>query len=219
MKNVRFILAALALAGVMLVPALAAEGEMYATGADLLNSWYSDTSDWGSVYPDYVCGVWVEPGREDVLIIAVTDDEAGAAGREELLAQIRDKDSVSFTTRTYSYARLYQVQKELEGYMGEDNGIFSAGVYDMENKVVIGIDTSNENAAAAMEEIAARYGGMVRFESGEGVVLDVTVEADSDSAVAGNDLSRYVMPVCMVMAVLGGGALFVYLRGPKKTKD
>ena len=70
---------------------------------------------WGGYegYPDYVCGAWSTDGGMDNLTVAVTDDKAGEQGREEILSQLQDHSSVTFTTQTYSYRQLQQVMDEI----------------------------------------------------------------------------------------------------------
>lgn len=150
-------------------PAGAREAAPFANAGELYESWYANSKgDELSVYPEGVCGVWSTDGTMDRLTIAVTPDEAGEACKEAILAQVEDTDTLTFTSQTYTHLQLRQLQEELTAYLGEETGACSIGVHEMENRVVIGIDTANPGARAFMDRCAGQYGDMVGFEGGEG---------------------------------------------------
>ena len=114
------------------------------------------------------------PGiTEKNLTIAVTKDEAGEAGKAEILAAIADKSTVTFTYRAYPFAELWALQQTLQERMGEETGVYGMGVYESENCVMISINEENPNAEAFMQECFQRYGDRVRFEAGSGAYVMV----------------------------------------------
>lgn len=153
------------------LPAAAAEelpDSIYATSSELFQVWASGG------YPAYVCGVWTETGSMDQLTIAVTDDAAGEAGKQEILRLIADDSSVKFETRTYSYRQLEAVRDALMSYMGGENGIVSLGINEMENDVGVGIYADMAENAETQELvtiITKKFGDMVSIEWIEGRIM------------------------------------------------
>lgn len=157
----------------------------FSNAGELYGHWLESWLDFEtSPYPDYVCGVWSTYGDGDHLTIAVTADEAGEAGKEEILGLIADKDSVTFAYQNYSYAELWAIQQELAPRLGEETGACAIGVYDMENRVGILIDTANENSEAFINECLEKYGDKIVFEGGDGIRILAT-----DSFNGGFDVS------------------------------
>ena len=137
----------------------------------LFQHWMANAGNGQSPYPAYVCGVWSTDGTEKNLTIAVTKDEAGEAGKAEILAAIADKSTVTFTYQAYTFAELWALQQTLQERMGEETGVYGVGVYESENCVMISIDEENPNAEAFMHECFERYGDRVRFEAGSGAYV------------------------------------------------
>ncbi len=166
------------------VPAVREDGEpiaKYLDMAELYEDWCA-SGKYEYNYPDYVCGVWTETGDMSELVVAVTKDEAGEAGKAEILSLIRNDDSVKFTYQSYSYKELRQVQDEILTLIGDSSGIYALGVYEMENKLHADIDMSNPNADATVEKLLAQYGDMLVFEVGNGITLEATTEGFIDGA-------------------------------------
>ncbi len=175
-----------------IVPATREDGTpvaKYMTMGDLYQAWYA-SGEYEYYYPDYVCGVWTETGDMSELVVAVTKDEAGEAGKEEILSLIENDDTVKFTYQSYSYKELRQVQDEISPFMGDESGIYGLGVYEMENKVHANIDMSNPNAEMYVEKLLGQYGDMLIFEAGNGFTLDAATEGIIDSA--GGDIDGAV---------------------------
>jgi len=122
-------------------------------------------------YPDYVCGVWTETGDMSELVVAVTKDEAGEAGKEEILSLIENDNTVKFVYQTYSYTELRDIQEELSPLMA-DNGVYGLGVDEMNNRVNVDVDMNHPNINAFMEECNAKYGDRVYFEAGSEIILE-----------------------------------------------
>ncbi len=144
---------------------------VYFDMGELYQAWY-ENGEYEYNYPDYVCGVWTETGDMSELVVAVTKDEAGEAGKEEILSLIENDESVTFTYQSYSYKELRQAQDEIVHFMGDESGIYGLGVDEMENKLRADIDMSNPNAEKYIKKIFAQYGDMVVFEAGDGVFFD-----------------------------------------------
>ncbi len=190
-----------------IVPATREDGTpvaKYMTMGDLYQAWYA-SGEYEYYYPDYVCGVWTETGDMSQLVVAVTKDEAGEAGKEEILSLIENDDSVKFTYQSYSYKELRQVQDEISPFMGDESGIYGLGVYEMDNKVHANIDMSNPNAEMYVEKLLGQYGDKLVFEAGNGITLDCTTEGIIDSAGGGIDGAVYTPGIGDYDA--GGGIL------------
>lgn len=167
-----------------------ADTEPYNTGAqfetmgDLYQHWYM-TAGTEVAYPDYVCGVWSVDGGMESLMVAVTKDEKGEAGKEEILSLVRNHESVSFTYMAYSYAELHSVQEKVTVGLKEmtDEGIVSSwgiGVQEMDNAVVVDIDTSSEQVQEFMNDCFEQYGNMIIFNNGSIQIMDTTVATGVD---------------------------------------
>ncbi|MBO5266559.1 MAG: hypothetical protein J6B08_04600 [Ruminiclostridium sp.] len=137
---------------------------------DLYQYWYEKKPD-GNQYPEYVCGVWSTDGGMEILTVAVTKDEKGEAGKQEILELIENDSSVTFTYASYSFAELSAVRDEILPLMGDDTGIFGLGINEMENCVHIDINTENPNSEAIIKKFTAGYGDMVKVEVSEGYTI------------------------------------------------
>lgn len=149
---------------------------VYFDMGELYQAWY-ENGEYEYNYPDYVCGVWTETGDMSELVVAVTKDEAGEAGKEEILSLIENDESVKFTYQSYSYKELRQAQDEIVHFMGDESGIYGLGVDETENKLRADIDMSNPNAEATVQKLLAQYGDMLVFEAGNGVSFDCQSES------------------------------------------
>ena len=191
--------------GYEIVPATREDGTpiaKYLTMGDLYQAWF-ENEEYEYHYPDYVCGVWTETGDMSELVVAVTKDEAGEAGKQEILSLIENDASVKFTYQSYSYNELRQVQEEISPFMGDESGIYGIGVYEMDNKVHADIDMSNPNAEMYVEKLLGQYGDKLVFEAGSGIVLDCQTEGLIDSVGGGMDGAVYTPEIGAYDA--GGG--------------
>jgi len=152
------------------IPAAASENA-FRTAGDLLQFWMGRKSFPESAYPDYVTGVWSTDGGIDNLTIGVTKDEAGEAGKEEILSWIEDDSSVTFAYQSYPHRELMKIQGNLVSSLNDETGAYAIGVDEMENRVHIDIDITAPGAAAFMEECFAAYGDRIEFEEGEGISI------------------------------------------------
>ena len=179
--------------GYEIVPATREDGTpiaKYLTMGDLYQAWF-ENEEYEYHYPDYVCGVWTETGDMSELVVAVTKDEAGEAGKQEILSLIENDASVKFTYQSYTYKELRQLQDELSQFMGDESGIYGMGVNQMDNKVHADIDMSNPNAEMYVEKLLGQYGDKLVFEAGSGITFDCQSEGLIDSVGGGMDGAVY----------------------------
>lgn len=170
-KTIAFLLCMLLL---LLAAAAFAEGEAaeFENAFGLFQHWMQNHTDYTTnPYPAYICGVWSTDGSEQNLTFALTKDEAGEAGKAEILALIADDSTATFTYASYSFAELLEVQLALSSHMNEETGVYSIGIYEMDNCVNIGINTDAPGSEAFMQECFERYLDRVRFEEGSGVFI------------------------------------------------
>lgn len=178
----------------------------YATMGALYQAWGGYAG-----YPDYVCGVWSTDGGMDRMTVAVTDDRAGAQGREEILSQLSDPTTVTFVTQTYSYEELQAVMDEITAQMGPDSPVYACGVYEMENKVGVELLEGHADAQQTAEALLAAYGDKVRVTMGEGLYFETGLKQDSGLAKAG------IKPVLFAAAILAVfAAAAIALRLPAR---
>lgn len=220
----RFLTIILALSCLMAIccPAFGAEactvppvdgGGNYATMGDLYQAWGGYEG-----YPDYICGVWSTDGGMDNLTVAVTDDQAGEQGREEILSLLENPDSVTFTTQTYSYRELSAIMEEISAQMGGDSPIIGCGVYEMDNTVHIMVNDTGEDADALAKALAKKYGGKVLVEMSD--PLHTTTVEDSlltyGTVEENGDRRPVILMGAVLAAVIGAGVAF--MKGGSKRK-
>lgn len=189
----------------------------YATIGDLYQAWGGYEG-----YPDYVCGMWSTDGGMTSMTVAVTDDEAGESGRQEILSLLADPNTVTFTTQKYSYRELQKVMDEITAQMDGDSPIVACGVYEMENAVHV---TVNENHQAAEETIArltAQYGDLVVVEAGEMIFsvlhCDTPLEQVAVDLTAKPTIGNY-LPLILLLTVLALAALTVAFKRPARVTN
>ena len=189
----------------------------YATIGDLYQAWGGYEG-----YPDYVCGMWSTDGGMTSMTVAVTDDEAGESGRQEILSLLADPNTVTFTIQKYSYRELQKVMDEITAQMDGDSPIVACGVYEMENAVHV---TVNENHQAAEETIArltAQYGDLVVVEAGEMIFsvlhCDTPLEQVAVDLTAKPTIGNY-LPLILLLTVLALAALTVAFKRPARVTN
>ena len=184
----------------------------FATAGELYNHWQlTKKSDDTSPYPAYICGVFSTDGSMDNLTFAVTKDEAGEAGKNEILALVSDSATVSFTYQSYSYAELWSVQLALTKSLGEETGANTLGIDEKKNVLIIGIDETNENADSFMQECFEQYGMKIVFEQNNGVQLQFESFADAGSAIVSGGASN-LMLWCVLAVLVCGMSVMIFYR-------
>jgi len=157
-------------------------------------------------------GVWSTDGGLNNLTIAVTKDEAGEAGKAEILELIENDESVTFTYQSYSYAELLAARLEIERQLGKDNGMHSIGIYEMENHIGVGIDETHPKAEAFMQKLLKEYGDMVHIEISTGPIntLEETTLVDIGGTAEQGPSHLWILLLAGSMALCVGG--FFLLR-------
>lgn len=191
----------------------------YATMGDLYQAWGGYAG-----YPDYVCGVWSTDGGMTRMTVAVTDDEAGEKGRQEILAMLANPETVVFTTQKYSYRELQKVMDEITVQMGGDSPIVACGVYEMENKVHVTVNREHEAAGGALSALTAQYGDLILVEEGEmiydtlALVTDTPPEQMAVDLTAKPSIGNY-FPLILLLTVLVLAALTVAFKLPARVTN
>lgn len=172
------LLSVIIIAASLLMLCLPASAAQYANMWELWSSWTnSKEPDALSFYPDYICGVWSKDGGTH-LTVMVTKDEAGEAGKAEILGLIEDDSSVDFTYGSYTYLELRELQEVIVGFMKENKyGLIGCGVEEKNNYLSVMIDKNNENAQTFMDMCFEKYNNMIAFEHSDGVSFFVANEA------------------------------------------
>ena len=161
----------------------AATGE-YETAGDLYASWGENT-------PDYICGVWSTDGGMTNLTFAVQKNDAGEAGKAEILDLVNDDSTVTFVYQKYSRNYLAGVQEELLPYFEKNLGLVSSALDETDNEIDLGIleeRRDDPETIAMLEELTEKYGDIFTVEYTTAVVhlvdlgaLPVTVEKQNNT--------------------------------------
>ena len=193
------------------VPPVEAVGT-YATMGDLYQAWGGYEG-----YPDYICGVWSTDGGMENLTVAVTDDEAGEQGREEILSLLGNAGSVTFTTQTYSYRELSAIMEEVSAQMGDDSPIIGCGVYEMDNTVRIMVSKDGAEADAVAKRLAEQYAGKALVEMCEPFQTTITEAPVLTYGELAAENNR--MPVILLIAVLAVSGAALAWKLPARLKQ
>ena len=145
----------------------------YPTLFDLFQYWCNEG------YPDYVTGIWSNDGSSYNLTVGLVEGATGEAGKQEILDLVENDSSITFTTQTYSYNYLRQVQDELTPYFKQELGMVGTGVSEMENCVDVEFLTEKANDETTLNFIAKlkeTYGDAISVSCTEGYTLRLTTE-------------------------------------------
>ncbi len=181
---------------------VAAQDE-FATAGDLYQYWSEES------FPDYVCGVWSNDGTMESLTVAVQDNEAGNAGKQEILDLVADDSSVTFVYQEYSYNYLKKVQNEIFPYFEKDVGLSTTAVNEYKNRVELGILTDRKDDDATLEmlaELREKYGDIFIVSYTEGVqTYDTITEIGTTVAIEaeqGDVPTAQIAVICVVALLL-----------------
>ena len=119
---------------------------------------------WGDNFPDYICGVWSTDGGSSNLTFGIQNNEAGEAGKQEILELVEDDFSVSFVYQEFTRNYLYQIFQDLHQYFQEDIGLVVLSLDDFENCVELEIldnRQSDPKTQSAVAKIIEKYGNAV----------------------------------------------------------
>jgi len=145
----------------------------YPTLFDLFQYWCNES------YPDYVTGIWSNDGSAYNLTVGLVEGATGEAGKQEILDLVENDSSITFTTQTYSYNYLRQVQDELTPYFKQELGMVGTGVSEMENCVDVEFLTEKANDETTLNfiaELKETYGDAISVSCTEGYTLRQTTE-------------------------------------------
>ena len=189
----------------------------YATIGDLYQAWGGYEG-----YPDYVCGMWSADGGMTSMTVAVTDDEAGESGRQEILSLLADPNTVTFTTQKYSYRELQKVMDAITAQMDGDSPIVACGVYEMENAVHVTVNKNHQAAEETIARLPAQYGDLVVVEAGEMIFsvlhCDTPFEQVAVDLTAKPTIGNY-LPLILLLTVLALAALTVAFKRPARVTN
>lgn len=199
----KLIITLIALALVLCSAVTVAAKDEFATAGDLYQYW-SETA-----FPDYVCGVWSNDGTMESLTVAVQDNEAGNAGKQEILDLVADDSSVTFVYREYSYNYLRNVQDEIFLYFEKDTGLISTSVNQHKNRVDLGILTDRKDDDATREmlaELQEKYGDIFIVSYYEGICIDDAVAEEIGAVIVTTEGSNapiaQIAVICAVVLLL-----------------
>lgn len=141
------------------LPAFGTDGQ-YATAGELYQAWAEEL-------PDYICGVWSTDGGTSRLTFGIQENAAGSAGKQEILALIRDDSTVSFVYQKHSRNHLIRIQDALGEYLQQDLGLISAGLNEIENQIDLAIYEKRRDdpaTKALVAELTDQYGDAIAIE-------------------------------------------------------
>jgi len=178
------------------------ENGKFATAEELYQYWMGsyDGDPSKSPYPDYICGVWSTNGDESQLTFAVTKDEAGEKGKQEILDLVADDETIAFTYQSYSYSELLAVHLDLSENLGKVADSYGFGIHDMENCVVVNMNLESEEAIAFAKEYTGKYQDRIRFEAGGNFSLTI----GQDDLLQTYDAGLYEETGTLTTGVTGG---------------
>lgn len=194
------------------VPKQESASGVYAHAGALYQAWMAarENSD-ASPYPDYICGVWSTDGSMEHLTFALTKDEAGEAGKEEILSLIADDSTASFTYQSYSYSELLELMLVLRSRLGSETGAYGIGIDEEENCICIAIDLANANSEAFMEECFTQYGNRVYFETTVGAVVTADSYGMMDKGKGKNALP-WIWFLCIAVLLVCGITFMIHIH-------
>ena len=176
------------------------------TAMDLFQLWNGSEG-----YPDYICGVYVTPDDSGSLTFAVTKDEAGEVGKQEILDTVEDDSTVKFTYGSYPYSELKQVIEQLDNMPDmQTSGAIGWGIDESENCVHVDINMSQPGAEKFVQDCRAKYGDKIRFEDSDGAVAYDTSSYDRGMGGAWTLLAA----AAALLLAAGAGALLLRKKVP-----
>lgn len=117
--------------------------------------------------PEYITGIWSSDGSEGNLTFGVTDDKAGREGAKLILDLVLNDSTVAIAYQTYALHDLYDIQADVERYLGDDVGFKAVGVYFLANRVEVDVDQKrmdDPDTLAVVNLLTEKYGNTVFFE-------------------------------------------------------
>lgn len=180
----------------------------YPTAGDLYEVWHYDL-------PDYICGVWSTDGGITNLTFGIQNNEAGNAGKQEILELIENDASVSFVYQQFGRNDLLQMQAEIDEYFQEDLGLLSTGLNEMNNCIVLGIHKERKDdvlTQGMISEITEKYGEAVCVEYTDQPVFTITEEKNPTPWLALTKQPSVLMPLGMLILLMIGVVFAIAIR-------
>lgn len=162
MKRLMKILSCVLLLLLVPVTARAENSGSFANAGELYEYWQERNG-----FPAYITGVWSSDGGLVNFTFGVTDDAAGHAGAQEILALVGDDDTVVIAYQTHTWQYLRTVQSDVERYLDEDVGFKAVGINGYTNRVEVDVAQTrldDPNTAAAISALQGKYGDAVFFQ-------------------------------------------------------
>ena len=182
----------------------------FSTAGDLYEAWYDDL-------PNYICGVWSTDGGTDNLTFGIQNNEAGHAGKQQILGLIEKDSSVTFVYQQFSRNDLLQMQTEIDAYFEKNVGLIYTGLYDMDNCILVGISKDSKDNAdtkTMISEITEKYGKAVRVEYTDKIIGTLAVDENKtqNTWVPLYAQPRLFLPVVMITILLMGVVFAIAIR-------
>lgn len=185
-KMLTILLAVSLLLGASGIPVSAAENlpmETAVTSEAIPGTFFDLLGKWGSDYPEWLCGFWLEEGQ---LAVGLMPGEAGERGKAEITEALGESQTarIRFVTQQYPLKRLYEVMDSgllhdaLASLAVPD--LYAAGIDNMRNCVYASVNLAEPSPElqALMAQCAETYGDLVIFEQGSPVVAAFSDEPD-----------------------------------------
>ncbi len=187
----------------------AAEDE-YANAYTLYSKWVKEDS-----FPDYICGVWSTDGGISNLTFGIQDNEAGNAGKEQIMDMLINDSSVTFVYQQYSINYLHQIADELLEYLKLNLGIVSSGTRYTDNCVNITIHESkmdDPDTQAMVRQLEEKYGSAVRIEFKDVYFITSTTQFPISSFVVQSPSSD-TKPLTFLLITIGLSVILMAVMG------
>ena len=139
---------------------VSAEAGKYKNAGELYEAWCEEL-------PDYICGVWSTDGGTENLTFGVQNNEAGNAGKLEMLELVEDDSSLTFVYQVFGRNALLEIQRQIDEYFEKDLGLIYTGLDEINNCIQLGIleeRKSDGETKNMIREITGKYGDAVRVE-------------------------------------------------------
>lgn len=180
----------------------------YSTAGALYEAWHNQL-------PDYICGVWSTDGGTTNLTFGIQNNEAGNAGKQEILELVSNDSSVTFVYQEFSRNYLLKIQKEIDGYFAKDLGLISTGLDDINNCIVLGIyieRKDNADTQNMIDEITAKYGKAVSVEYTDQLIFTVGEDDPNYAWLALTKQPPMFMSMIMMILLMIGVVFVIAIR-------
>ena len=187
---------------------VSASEAQYPTAGDLYEVWYNNL-------PDYICGVWSTDGGTANLTFGIQNNEAGNAGKLEILELIENDASVTCVYQQFGRNDLLQMQAEIDEYFQEDLGLLSTGLDEMNNCIVLGIHKERKDDAltqSMISEIIEKYGEAVCVEYTDPIVYTITEEKNPPLWLTITKQPSVLMPMGVLIPLMIGVVFAIAIR-------